>query len=323
MASILVGIVNWNQKEDVLECLRLLHAVSEPLLDIVVVDNASTDGSPEAIQQAHPEVRVIINPANRGAAGGRNDLFTYFLRTQADYLMILDPDVSVTPDCFQHLTEEINRSAQIGCVGVKAYYADRPNVFWCRGGAVYNPWFGRFEKLGQKEMDRGQYNKREDIHSIPAGFTFIRRSVIEKVPRMDERYFIYFEESDWNFKIRKAGYRLVTSGKAKVYHKVSSSLGMESPFFYYYRTRNNLLFVVKNSPWYCLPVFFFYYFLYRIPDTLLTLWLSKQYRQMQGVLLGLLDFFRWQWYACPYPDLAQKNQAATPETVSNISQSSI
>lgn len=300
--KIMAGFVNWNQKDDSIACLKLLReAENGPYeLRLVVVDNGSTDGSPEAIRQAFSDIPLIANSANRGAAGGRNDLFRHFLSTDAEYLMILDPDVSITPAFFGQLTEEINRAPEIGCIGVKAYYADRPDTFWMKGGGVYNPWTGSFERTGRQEKDRGQYSKAEEVDTIPAGFTFVKREVVEKNPEMDERYFIYFEESDWNFKIRRSGYRLRTSEKASVFHKVSSSLGMESPFFYYYRTRNNLLFVLKNSPAYCWPVFFLYYFCYRIPDTLYMLWRGGQGRQARGVWRGILDFFHGRFYACPH-----------------------
>lgn len=260
-ARILAGFVNWNQKEDSLECLQKLSQSREPgiELQLAVVDNASTDGSPEAIRKNFPEVTLRINASNRGAAGGRNDLFQCFLQTGADYLMILDPDVFILLPFFTFLIDEIERSPDRGCLGVKAYYSDRPDIFWARGGGKYNPWLGSFYGTGQKEKDTGQYQEPEEIDSIPAGFTFVKREVVEKVPKMDERYFIYFEESDWNFQIKKKGYTLWTSAQAKVLHKVSSSLGMESPYFYYYRTRNNLLFVFRNSPFYCWPVFLIYF----------------------------------------------------------------
>ena len=298
----MTGFVNWNQKEDSLQCLRLLSEAHETGIElgVAVVDNASTDGSAQAIRAAFPEVHVIENNCNRGAAGGRNDLFRYFLSTDAGYLMILDPDVSITPGFFGYLIEEIQGTPEIGCIGVKAYYADRPDTFWMKGGGDYNPWLGSFEHTGRMEKDCGQYTRSGEVDAIPAGFTFAKREVIEKVPEMDERYFIYFEESDWNFKIKKAGYRLVTSERACVFHKVSSSLGMESPFFYYYRTRNNLLFVARNSPAYCWPVFFIYFFLYYIPNILYMLWRSGQFSQMKGLCKGVTDFLRGRFYECPH-----------------------
>ncbi|HLD50300.1 MAG TPA: glycosyltransferase family 2 protein [bacterium] len=300
--SVLAGFVNWNQKDDSIACLKLLREAecSSYELQLAVVDNASTDGSAEALRSAFPGMTLLANSSNHGAAGGRNDLFKHFLNTDTDYLMILDPDVSITPGFFGYLLEEINRAPEIGAIGVKAYYAGRPDTFWMKGGGHYNPWTGSFERTGRQEKDRGQYERTGEVDAIPAGFTFVRREVIQKVPKMDERYFIYFEESDWNFKIKRAGWRLVTSEKAKVLHKVSSSLGMESPFFYYYRTRNNLLFVVKNSPFYCWPVFFLYYFCYRIPDTLYMLWRGGRRHQARAVLLGILDFFRGRFYACSH-----------------------
>lgn len=304
--GVMVGITTWNQREDLSDCLAALSQIKNPSLQIVVVDNASADDTAQSVRRAYPDVVVIENTTNRGAAGGRNDLFRHFLTTQASYMMILDPDVMITANCFSHLMEEIERDPQIGLVGVKAYYADRPTTFWFRGGAVYNPWFGRFERSGQNEEDRGQYEVPEEVDAIPAGFTFIKRKVLEQVPAMDERYFIYFEESDWNFAVKKAGFKIVTSPSAKVYHRVSRSLGMESPLFYYYRTRNNLLFAIRHSPFYCLPVFFLYFFGYLMPQTLLTLFLSKHYLQMQGVRLGIQDFFKGQWYQARHPGLLKK-----------------
>jgi len=301
--QVMVGILNWNQKDTTLACLASLQKVQEPKLKIVLVDNASVDGSFQAIQRRYPVVDLIINKSNRGCAGGRNDLLNYFLKSDLNYLMFLDNDAFLSPNCFHRLLEDVHRYEDTGVVGVKTYYHDRPNVFWNRGGAVLNPWCGRFEKTGHQEVDRGQYDQAEEVDSVCGGFTFLTRAAAERVPKIDERYFIYFEDSDWCFNVRKSGLKVVSSAKAKAYHKASSSVGLESAIFYYYRTRNQLLFIVKNTPLYTIPFTMGYCFLFQFPKTLLRLFLSKQHKQMKGMLLGIFDFFRRRWFVCTHESI--------------------
>lgn len=301
-AQVMIGIMNWNQKTDTLWCLESLRSVKEPGIKIVLVDNASTDGSVEVIGSRFPEVKILINQTNRGCAGGRNDLLSFFLNTDLQYLMFLDNDARVMPDTFKILVEEINRSEDIGVLGVKAYYEDRPDVFWTKGGDRFDPLNGGFHNMGQKEEDRGQYSKMEQVDSVPGGFTFMKREVAEKVSEIDERYFIYFEDSDWCFRVKKAGFRIMTSARAKVYHRVSGSLGMESPRFYYYRIRNRFLFMKDNAPAYYAIFSLKFYFL-ALPSLILTLLLSRKPRQILGVLWGIVDYWRGKWNVCRHQSL--------------------
>ena len=296
-SEVMVGILNWNQKEDTLKCLDSLRRVEDPALHIVLVDNGSSDGSVAAVKSDYPEVVILANHTNRGCAGGRNDLLKYFLATKLPYLIFLDNDAMVRPDTIARLVQEIKASPDIGVLGLRAYYDDRPNVFWSRGGACLDPGTGKFTGLGQKEEDRGQYACMEEVDSVPGGFTFLKREVAEKVPVMDERYFIYYEDSDWCMRVKKAGFRIFTSANASVSHRVSASLGMESPRFYYYRTRNRFLFMRENAPEH-FRLFSKYFFYSELPRRMRTLFLSRQYRQMWGCLLGVYDFWKGSWYVC-------------------------
>lgn len=301
-ATVMVGLMNWNQKTDTLWSLESLRAVKEPSIQIVLVDNASTDDSVKAIAGRFPEVTILTNKVNRGCAGGRNDLLRFFLRSECRYLMFFDNDARVLPDTIKILVEEINRSNDYGVVGVKAYYEDQPNVFWTKGGDRFDPVNGGFHNMGQKEEDRGQYSKMEEVDSVPGGFTFMKREVAEKVPEIDERYFIYFEDSDWCFRVRKAGFKIMTSEKAKVYHRVSGSLGMESPRFYYYRIRNRFLFMKTNAPQHWI-VFLLKFYLWGLPSLVLTLLLSKRPKQILGVFLGIADSIAGKWNVCEHRSL--------------------
>lgn len=296
----MIGILTWNQKVDTLRCLEALEKVAEPELKIFVVDNGSGDGSVQAIEERFPNVEVYTSAVNLGCAGGRTVILRRFLQSKADYLAFLDNDAFVEPDCFVQLLEEIERAPEIGVVGIKAYYLDEPNKFWSRGGAQFDPWRCCFTKLGQRETDDGQYNKSEDVDSIPGGFTFLKRQVADKVPVMDERYFIYYEDSDWCFRVKRAGLRLVTSAKAKVVHKASSSLGMASALFYYYRTRNRLLFAKTYMAWYQFLFFCGYFFVWQLPQTVYMLLREGRLLQVKAISLGVLDYTTGKWGQCSH-----------------------
>ncbi|OGW69836.1 MAG: hypothetical protein A2036_01335 [Omnitrophica bacterium GWA2_50_21] len=295
----MVGVMNWNQKDDTIRCLESLKSVLWPALKIVLLDNGSVDDSVQVISKRFPDVVILKNEKNRGCAGGRNDLLRYFLQTELKYIMFLDNDAIVEKDTIKILTEEISKVPGLGVIGIKAYYADRPNMFWSKGGDRFDCINGGFHDMGQGQIDEGQYEKMEEVDSVPGGFTFFTRAVAERVSCLDERYFIYFEDSDWCFRVKKAGFKLMTSKAAKVYHRVSASLGMESALFYYYRTRNCLLFMKEHGKR-CFIRFFLAYLLLKSPALIYMLLRSRKYKQACGVMLGFWDALLGRWHECKH-----------------------
>ena len=233
-------------------------------------------------------------------------MLRYFLGTDMKYLMFFDNDARVLEDTLKILVEEINSADNIGVLGVKAYYEDRPDVFWSKGGDRFDCLNGGFHDMGQGQVDKGQYDRMEEVDSVPGGFTFFTRAVAEKVPFIDERYFIYFEDSDWCFRVRKAGFKLMTSARAKVYHRVSASLGMQSPLFFYYRTRNCLLFMKEHGKK-CYGRFIIKYLLVHTPVLLYMLLRSRHFRQITAVLFGFWDALRGEWNECRHQSLFKSN----------------
>jgi len=291
--QVLILILNHNQKTDTLRCLESLMELNYSNYKILLVDNNSKDGTADKIGKLYPEVILIETKINLGCAGGRNVGIKYFLfQTKADYILFLDNDTEVDADLLNNLINVAESDNKIGLVAMKVYYFDEPNKFWFAGGAKINWLKGRFYNSGQGEMDYGQFDNGKEIDSIPGGFTFIKREVLEKAGKLDERYFIYYEDPDWCVRVKKTGFKIAFAPGAKVWHKASSSLGMESPAFYYYRTRNRLLFMWKNAPRIKFFLFFFY-FLYDFScHTLLTLYLSRKPKQFRASLIGVMDFLR-------------------------------
>ncbi len=246
MPRVAVIIVCYNGVADTLECLDSLSRLTYPDVQTVVVDNASTDGTAEAVRERFPDVHVLETGDNLGYAGGNNTGVRYALDTlRADYTFLLNNDTTVTPGLLEPLVAyaEANRAA--GIIGPLMCYYDVPETVWASGGTMS----GRGDSILR---DNGVPVAAVPDHPIEADFVvgcgiLVRRDVWETVGLFDERFFLYYEDSDLCFRARRAGYRCVTVPTARLYHKISRSTGADSEQTLYYMRRNALLFLQKNG----------------------------------------------------------------------------
>lgn len=290
---VVVGTLTWNQKDDVLECLRSLLQLNYPNYEIVVVDNGSTDGTAEAIREQFPQVHVVRNKENLGCAEGVNGEIRYALAAGADYLFIIANDAVVEPSTLTELVRVAGKDPKIGIVSPKVYYyGGSGKRIWFARGAQFDWWRGRFYGFVQNVEDGGGFDQEEEADFFPGGFSLVRVEAIKKAGLLDPAYFIYFDDSDWSFRIRKTGFEGRYAPRARAWHKPSSALGMETESFYYYRTRNRFFFVKKYAPFPVFAGFLFFFFFEFVTNTLPTLYLSHQKPQIRAAFLGILDFFR-------------------------------
>lgn len=290
--KVVVATLTWNQKEEVLACLETLLKLDYPNYEIVVVDNASTDGTFETIRERYPQVHVVRHEENLGCAEGVNGEIRYALQAGADYLLIIANDATVEPSTLSELVHVAEKDPRIGMVHPKVYYSSNPNRIWYAKGAKMDWFRGRFFGFIQNFEDDGSFDEEGEADFFPGGFSLVRMEAVKKVGFLDPHYFIFLDDADWSLRIHQAGYAGRYAPRARAWHKPSSSVGVESESFYYYRTRNRLFFVTKYAPRVCLPIFFFSFLFELLLQTLPTLYLSKQRPQMKAVLLGVFDFFR-------------------------------
>lgn len=289
--KVIICIVNWNDYRKTIECLESLKQLKYENFRILLIDNGSVDGSIEKITKQYPCLLLFSLKHNIGAAAGRNIGIDYALNSGFDYIFFLDNDAVVESSTLDELIRVAEDRPDVAAVGAKTYYFNEPKKIWNFGGRI-NWLKGRFFDTCQGKSDQENFSEVKEVDSFPIGFGIVRCGAIKKVGKIEENYFIYYEEADWHIRMRKLGYKLAAVAQAHIRHNFSSSLGMESPYFYYYRTRNRLLFMLKNAPKIYL-VFFFLYFLYDFTyHTLLTLYLSKKPQQLRAAVIGLLDFFR-------------------------------
>ena len=250
-----VVIVNYNGRDDTLACLRSLSGLTYPGdVDVIVVDQPApggSDGTSKIVREQFPTVHVIENDENTGFAGGNNIGIRAAMAGGALYLFLLNNDTEVEPSLLEPLVERAESDAKIGIVGPTMLYHARPDTIWAAGGRV--DWRGRSVLLneGEKASVAGNRGEAREVDFIVGCGLLVKRSVLETVGLLDERYFLYFEETDLCARARTAGWRVLHEPRARLWHKVSQSTGEDSPLTLYYMRRNVLLYLGERGerPW--------------------------------------------------------------------------
>lgn len=223
--SVYLLILTWNSRETVLECLDSVAQLEYGNLHPVVIDNGSEDGTPDAVRKTWGNrVHVIENGANLLFARGNNTGIQYALAQGADYVMLMNDDVVVDPKLVSELVAAVEADPYVGVAGPKIYYWEPRDQIWFAGGLVHLHK-GTGEHIGIRETDHGQYDTPRDCDYITGCALLIKREVVEKIGPLDPDYFFYWEDADWCFRARDAGYRVRYVPSGKLWHKISVSSG--------------------------------------------------------------------------------------------------
>jgi GT2 family glycosyltransferase len=250
-----VILVNWNGREVTLDCLASLLRATYPALRVLLVDNASTDGSVQEVRSRYPEVEVLVMAANLRFAGGNNAGMRHALESSAEYLVLLNNDTVVDPGFLEPLVARMAADPGTGMVAPKIFYHATPEVIWFAGGAI-SMWTGTMRHIGIREVDRGQHDRPGDIEYATGCCVMVRSSVVRRVGMLDESFFIYGEDADWSMRVRQAGYRILYEPASKVWHKISvSSGGHLSAFKLRNKFLSNFRFFARHGSWYHWLVF--------------------------------------------------------------------
>ncbi len=243
--KVAIVLLNWNQEDLTLACLRSLRQVDYADLQVILVDNGSRPGSLAAIEAGFPDVTLIKHERNLGFTGGNNAGIRRALAEGADYIMLLNNDTEVAPDMLRLLVEFAEADPHIGVVGPLIYYYDDPARIWSAGGAV-NPLTAASAGLAEGEVDEGGRLPCQ-VDYVSGCALLIKRAVVEQIGLLDERFFIYYEETDWCARTREAGYQVWLVPQARVWHKISLQARGASPRYLYLMTRNRLLYLRKRG----------------------------------------------------------------------------
>ncbi|HWR41101.1 MAG TPA: glycosyltransferase family 2 protein [Patescibacteria group bacterium] len=295
----LIGIVvlNWNGWQDTCECLKSLAALQYPNTAVVLVDNGSTDHSPEEMMAClRPEVAFIAAGINRGFSAGNNLGISYLMERGAEYILLLNNDTVVAPDLLDAFLKVAAAEPQAGALAAKIYYYDSPDVFWFAGAKSPTPWMAPMH-IGQGEQDRGQYDQVSAISSVNGCAFFVRTAMIRQIGPLDERYFLKYEDVDWSLRIQAGGWQTLFVPGARVWHKVSRASGGVTPLWWYFDERSRLLWQKLHFPELSWSA--------RYGRLLREIWLElytgqwKKWRIWLARLWGVIDFWRGCTGNCP------------------------
>jgi len=234
-----IVILSYNQCEDTLRTLDSLSRMTYPNFELIVVDNNSTDLTIKAVQSKYPNVILLVQSTNKGFAAGANVGLQRGIETKADFVLIINNDVLVTPSMLTSLIESV--TPDVGIVAPLIYYMDDPKRIWSKG-FLKHPLLLEPRGNARGQIDHGQWITPFNVDYLLGCALLIRVSLLKEVGLFDERFFFYYEDLDFSLRIQQKGYRLLTVPQAKMWHKVASSAPVGSSFRTYHMARSSIIF---------------------------------------------------------------------------------
>jgi len=235
--------VNYNQAEVTCALLESLNKITYPNLEVIVVDNHSTEDDPSIIKKRYPNIVFIQNPINYGFAAGNN---YGLMRARGEYVMLLNNDIEVPPGFLEPLVAKLENHPDIGAVSPRIRFYYQPDTIQYAGYTSMDKVTIRNTAIGYREKDKGQYNVDRETPSAHGAAMVVPIHVVKEIGLMSYIFFLYYEEADWCKRILRAGYKIYYVGSSYVLHKESVSTGKLSPLKIYYLNRNRIVFMRRN-----------------------------------------------------------------------------
>ncbi len=239
--KISVVIPNWNGERFLRGCLQSLREQTFKAFEVILVDNASTDGSLALVEKEFPEVRVVKLARNLGLTGGAN---AGIKAAQGEVIALLNNDAEAHPNWLESLWDALQRHPEAGMAASKILLYDRRGIINSAGD------FYRIDGVpgnrGVWEEDKGQYDREEYVFGACGGAAAYRKAMLEEIGLFDEDMFMYCEDVDLAWRAQIAGYRCIYTPKAIAYHRLSATGGGKLASFY--NGRNFIYVLAKDYP---------------------------------------------------------------------------
>lgn len=289
--SVGIVVVNYNSAGFVEEFCSSLAAVDYAGAHLIVVDSASSDTSMVQIEKSFPEATLVWCGDNIGFAAGANIGVRICIERGYDFLLFLNNDVAVTPEFLGHLVD--GAGARTIAVPKILYYYDHSLISTHAGGFDWRLGVFRDTRGGHRvtpDTDR----PREGIATASFCCALVPVQAFRDAGELDERFFMYYEETDFIRRAQAAGYRVRYEPSSVIYHRESGSSGggWMTPFKQYYATRNRIFLVRKHAGSRLDYVYFTAYFWATRPFAAARMIAHRQWRLLRAMALGALDYYR-------------------------------
>lgn len=246
-----VVIVTRNRKKLTLECLQSVFKMDYPTLEVILVDNASADDTVKAVKKRFPQIKIIQAQENLGLNGGKN---LGQKKARGEYLLFLDSDTIADKNLLTKLVKLAESNPQIGLVCPKIYYYHPQDVIWYAGANV-NLLTSQTRNLGINEKDCRQWDQVRETQFAPTAY-LVTRKAVEKLKGHDESLFMTYGDTDYGFRAKKVGFKVIFCPQAYLWHRIKMeeniktirALGYNSSLRAYYFARNRVIFMKRHAP---------------------------------------------------------------------------
>jgi len=242
--SLVAIVLAWNGRDDTLACLESLRGI-----ETICVDNGSSDGTGNAVQERFPAVELLRSEENLGYAGGNNLGIRRALERRADWILLLNNDTVAGAGIAGALEAAAREGPGAGVLACKVLFAEAPDRLMYAGGRFDTllGYSGRLEGHGQP--DDGRFDSLREVDRATGEAMAVSRAAIERAGFLDESLFAYVEDVEWCLRIRAAGFAVLFVPEARVWHRGSASTGgARSTTKLYYSARNTLAVAERHRP---------------------------------------------------------------------------
>jgi GT2 family glycosyltransferase len=239
--SVACIVLNWNNWRDTIACVESLQNIDYRRMSVTVVDNGSSDDSVQRIRARFPSLVLIETGKNLGFAAGNNAGIRAALAQKPDYIWLVNNDAQPRAQALTAMVNSAENDAQLGAVGSVLLYGSNPELVQAWGGGRINIWTGRSSHARASVADSW-------LDYLTAASILLRRTALERIGLLDEGFFLYWEDADLSYRLRRAGWKLAVAPGSIVLHKEHASTNRNFRLLHRYSVASGIRFMLKHSP---------------------------------------------------------------------------
>jgi GT2 family glycosyltransferase len=284
--EVAIIVLNWNNYEDTAECLESLKQINYPNYRVIVVDNGSSDGSPDKLQDEFEWCEFIFNDRNLGFSAGCNTGIRSVNSSAVKYVFLLNNDAVVRKNTLIHLVGTAESNENVAAVG-GVIVDPSDNEILYSGGEV------NLKKSSASISNETPHTEEYETEYITGAMVLIPLTYLEKIGYLPEDYFFGTEDLEFSYKSKLDGKRLIINSRAVSQHKENSTVGEASAFKYYHFSINRMIFASKNLKIYWKTIFCLFFLVSRVVR--IVQWtVNNRFDLIRATLLAVLDFLRFR-----------------------------